>query len=188
MSPRPQIAGLILVPLLLAGCASVTAAAPPAAPTPVAQSPQAASSAAGAPSAAALMICGEDIRGKVQQVLKLRSPPIPTATDAGGVYTCTYALPAGPMVLSVTQSASVPAARAHFAAAGRTLRAPHPLLGLGAGAVADDLGTALVVKDDLTLRVDATALPAVFGPQDQHRTDLAFEIASDVLGCWTGDE
>jgi hypothetical protein len=28
----------------------------------------------------------------------------------------------------------------------------------------------------------------VFGPQRQRRTDLAFEIASDVLGCWTGDD
>jgi hypothetical protein len=28
----------------------------------------------------------------------------------------------------------------------------------------------------------------VFGPQQQRRTDLAYEIASDVLGCWTGDE
>ena len=40
----------------------------------------------------------------------------------------------------------------------------------------------------MTLRVDATGLPAVFGTQKQKRTDLAYEIASDVLGCWTGDE
>jgi hypothetical protein len=27
----------------------------------------------------------------------------------------------------------------------------------------------------------------VFGVDRQKRTDLANEIASDVLGCWTGD-
>ena len=45
----------------------------------------------------------------------------------------------------------------------------------------------VVVKDNETLTVDATGLPAVFGSQQQKRTDLAYEIASDVLGCWTGD-
>ena len=49
-------------------------------------------------------------------------------------------------------------------------------------------GTVVVIKDSQTLTVDATGLPAVFGAEDQKRTDLAYEVASDVLGCWTGDE
>ena len=43
----------------------------------------------------------------------------------------------------------------------------------------------MVIKDNQTLKVDTTGLPPVFGPEGQKRTDLAYEIASDVLGCWT---
>ena len=48
-------------------------------------------------------------------------------------------------------------------------------------------GIVVVIKDDMTLTVDTTGLPTVSGPDGQRRADLAFEIASDVLGCWTGD-
>ncbi len=41
------------------------------------------------------------------------------------------------------------------------------------------------MKDNETLVVDARRLPAVFGAEQQKRTDLATEIASDVLDCWT---
>jgi hypothetical protein len=30
-------------------------------------------------------------------------------------------------------------------------------------------------------------LPQEFGANGQRRTDLAYEVASDVMGCWTGD-
>jgi hypothetical protein len=34
------------------------------------------------------------------------------------------------------------------------------------------------------LQVDTTALPEMFGPQQQRRTDLAYEMATVVMGCW----
>jgi len=37
------------------------------------------------------------------------------------------------------------------------------------------------------LPASALVLSAVFGSQQQRRTDFAYEVASDVLGCWTGD-
>jgi hypothetical protein len=134
------------------------------------------------------MVCDDDIRGKVRTVLSLDAPAPVTSTFKNGLFTCTYALPRGPLVLSVQQSATKTAARAYFEALRRRLGATENLIGLGEGAYATPTGTAVVIKDNETLRVDATGLPAVFGPQQQKRTDLANEIASDVLGCWTGDE
>jgi len=64
----------------------------------------------------------------------------------------------------------------------------EPLAGLGERAWGTPAGNAEVLKDNQILVVDTTALPAVFGANGQERTALAYEVASDVLDCWTGDE
>jgi hypothetical protein len=45
----------------------------------------------------------------------------------------------------------------------------------------------VVRKDDKTLQVDTTGPPARIGQHDQTPADLAYEVASDILGCWNGD-
>ncbi|MDQ1739020.1 MAG: hypothetical protein QOE53_672 [Pseudonocardiales bacterium] len=140
------------------------------------------------PSAAALMVCSADIQDQVRTVLKLSAPAPVRSSWQDQLYTCTYTLPMGTMVLSVKQLPSKPAARAYFLGLRSGSGSTEPLLGLGEQAYATKTGIAVVLKDDMTLRVDTTGLPAVFGAQQQRRTDLAYEIASDVLGCWTGDE
>jgi hypothetical protein len=140
------------------------------------------------PSEAAKMVCSDDIRDQVKAVLMLSSPAQVRSSWQDQLYTCTYTLPMGQMVLSVKQSASKPAALSHFQAMRSQLGSTAPLQGLGEQAYATRTGIAVVLKDDMTLRVDTSGLPVVFGPQQQRRTDLAYEIASDVLGCWTGDE
>lgn len=179
---RVLAAGLLASVLLLAGCAGSGAATEPGRPTGTPARP----AVIHAPSATALMVCGEDIRGKVRQVLALTSPPATSDSFDGDRYSCTYRLPPGPLVLSVQQSGS-PAAANRFFAAERARLGGDVLPGLGEAAFGTGSGTVLVVKDSETLTVDATGLPAVFGSQRQRRTDLAYEIASDVLGCWTGD-
>ena len=82
---------LLALPAILAGCAGEPAAAPAA--------PQA--GAAAGPPASALMVCNDDIRSKVQQVLDLPGEPHTSATWADSVYTCRYDLPMGPMTLAV---------------------------------------------------------------------------------------
>jgi len=187
--------GLIAAGLLLAGCASTQAATEPASSVnATASSDNGTSSSAMAsgmdstsePSASALMVCGNDIRGKVRQVLALTSAPAASDGFANGRYTCTYRLPPGPLVLSVQQSPSTTVADRYFAEQRARLRGTS-LPGLGTAAFGTATGTVVVVKDNETLTVDATGLPSVFGTQRQRRTDLAYEIASDVLGCWTGD-
>jgi hypothetical protein len=140
------------------------------------------------PSEAAAMVCSDDIKDQVRTVLKLKTPAPVRSSWQDQLYTCTYTLPMGTMVLSVKQSAGKPAARAYFEGLRARLGSTEPLLGLGERAYATRTGVAVVLKDNMTLRVDTTGLPAVFGPQRQRRTDLAYEIASDVLGCWTGDD
>ena len=137
------------------------------------------------PSAAAQMICSADIKGKVRQVLTLRRPPATHTTFIGHRYTCAYDLPMGPLVLSVHDSPNTSAARAYFTELRPTLGATDALIGLGEDAYGTTTGTVVVLKDSQTLTVDATGLPPAFGSQKQKRTDLAYEIASYVLGCWT---
>jgi hypothetical protein len=192
--------GLLATALLLAGCASSRAATGPegpgagsasSSPAGPAQASSAMAMASGVataakPSATALMVCGNDIRGKVQQVLGLAAPPVTTDSFGDGRYSCSYRLPPGSLVLSVQQSKSPAAARGYFAGERVRLRGDG-LPGLGEAAFGTGAGTVVVVKDNETLTVDATGMPAVFGSQQQKRTDLAYELASDVLGCWTGD-
>jgi hypothetical protein len=202
MKTRQLIVGLSGLALLLTGCASGgdsgtaaaggTATAPGHSMAGTSMPPghsmagMSAAPARSEPSEAAKMICSDDIRGQVRTVLGLTAPAPVRSSWQNRLYTCTYTLPMGTMVLSVQESASKPAAAAHFRSLRSRLGSTQPLLGLGEQAYATKTGIAVVLKDNMTLRVDTTDLPVVFGSQQQRRTDLAYEIASAVLGCWTG--
>lgn len=145
-------------------------------------------SAAGKPTATALMVCSNDIKDKVKEVLALTARPEASSSFANEIYTCTYKLAIGPLVLSVQHSPNKAAAGGYFDGLRSKLGQTSTLDGLGEKAFGTPTGVAVVLKDDETLMVDATGVPAVFGSNQQKRTDLANEIASDVLGCWTGGE
>lgn len=190
----PLASGLLVVPLLLSGCAaSADAAAGSTSMAGMSMAPGATVGSEGTrpskaqPPDTALMVCGEDISTKVEQALKLERPPATEQKWADPLFTCTYHLPMGDMVLSVEVAAD-DASAAKLFDTGRTRRAPtQDLPGLGERAFGTSTGIAVVIKDNQVLTVDTTALPPVFGDNGQRRTDLAYEIASDVLGCWTGD-
>ena len=181
MNSRPRLVGLLAVPLLLAGCGGTS--------TPPSASPSMAgmTGAAGAPPATAEMVCGADISSQVVQVLSLSAPPKTSTTWADSVYTCTYDLPMGAMVLSVQIAGSDAETTKLYEADRRRLAPTEQLAGLGEGAFGSSTGVTVVRKGHEVLTVDTTALPEVFGVDDQKRDDLAYEVASDVLGCWTGD-
>jgi hypothetical protein len=143
---------------------------------------------AGKPPASAAMMCDADIKSKIGEALSLSGPP-PTEWrwSKRGVYTCDYHLPMGQMSLRVMILAGDSQARTMFDAdQARTLGA-QPLAGLGERAYGSEDGRVNVLKDNQILVVDATRLPQEFGANRQRRTDLAYEVASDVMGCWTGD-
>ena len=134
------------------------------------------------------MVCSDEIRGKVQQVLKLPALPTVHSTWIKQVYTCTYDLPVGPMVLSVQVAPTKPVAEAAFQSRQKATAGATVLNGLGEHAYRhpDRHRRRHQGRDDAHRRHHRAA--AVFGAEQQKRTDLAYEIASDVLGCWTGND
>lgn len=143
---------------------------------------------ASGPSKATRMICGSETRGNVAKLMALQTPPPAKATWADLLYTCTYQLPVGPLVLSVKESADVAAARSYFNGMRAHLGHTKPLTGLaglGFPAFEDTTGTVVFLKDNATLQVNATALPPQLGPENISRTDLAYAVATAVLACWS---
>lgn len=141
---------------------------------------------ADAPSAATKMICTAETETDIVTVLGLTATPASASSWTDHVYTCTYSLPMGSLVLSVKQSADPAAAKAYFAELRPTLGKTDTLQGLGEGSYGTSAGKVVLVKDNGTLTVDATNLPSVFGAYQAKRADFAYQIASDILACWTG--
>ncbi|MCU1667975.1 MAG: hypothetical protein JWP40_902 [Blastococcus sp.] len=183
--PRATRALLVAPLLALAACAASSTAT--SVPTTTAQAHGGEAVAPQVP-ATAKMICSEDIKGKVQQALRLETPPATHDSWVDDVYTCRYSLPMGEMSLSDRVFPDAGAARAHLAVTRSQDGAAQSLAGLGQQAYGSSRGLAVVLKDNQILTVDTTGLPDRFGATDQRRSDLAVEVASDVLGCWTGDE
>jgi hypothetical protein len=181
---------LLVVPAavtVLAGCASTAASSSAGAPPARSgESAAAAGPASGVPPAAAQMICGTEIRGELAAALGVAAVPAPQPIWADHVYTCPYALPVGPLVLSVTVTPSDGAARAGLQTVRAELAPATPEPGLGQEAYSDVAGTVVAVKDNMVLRVDATALPGDLGPAHLSRVAVAEEIAAAVLDCWAG--
>jgi hypothetical protein len=59
------------------------------------------------------------------------------------------------------------------------------LTGLGLPAYETQSGTAVFLKDSKLLRVDATKLKLNPRANAGSRTDIAYEVATDVMGCWS---
>lgn len=196
----PALAGLSI--LVLSGCGSspvtaesgptVSVTAPPSVDAGTA-SPSASPlsdipiAAAGGPSAAALMVCSNEIQEKVVTILALASAPDATMSWADRLFTCTYALPGGSLVLSVKEAADQASAHASFEDQQRSTAEAAPIEGLA------NLGlqsfqtpnSAAFAKDNFVLTVDATALPETLGPHQVTRAAFAYQLATTVLACWS---
>ena len=123
----------------------------------------------------------------VRQLAGLTADPQTSTTWASSLFTCTYALPEGHLVLSVKESTDPATARAYFD--GLQAAAPKSVVlqgfdGLGLPAFTSPAGTAAFVRDSMTLLVDASGLPATVGPQKTERTSFAYAVATNVLACW----
>jgi hypothetical protein len=175
------------MPVLIAGCGSQGTSSAATKATDGMSMPSGSALAADAPPETATMVCGTEIKGKVKQVLALPAEPDTRSSWAHSVYTCSYTLPMGPMTLTVQVLPDAAGAGAKLDADQAATAGAQPLAGLGERAWGTPAGTAVVLKDNEILTVDTTGLPEVFGANGQKRTDLAYEVASDVLGCWTGD-
>lgn len=133
------------------------------------------------------MVCGDETRGNISRILSLPNAPATTDSWANKLYTCTYTLPAGFLILSVKEAADPDAARATFQDQQRTTPAAAPIEGLA------NLGfpafqtpaSAVFTKDNFVLTVDAAALPETVGPNQVTRAAFAYQVATTVLACWS---
>jgi hypothetical protein len=143
--------------------------------------------AASGPSQAATMVCAEEAKQTVTEILAL--PATPKATDDwdGTTYSCTYPLDVGDFVMTVTESASDVDAAAMAKRLAASLQAPaiQGLANLGLPGYQSKDGNVIFAKDNMTLQVDATAFPATVGPHKVTASTFAYEMATTILGCWT---
>ncbi|WP_457973960.1 hypothetical protein [Arthrobacter sp. D1-17] len=209
MRNRNVLGSLAVASLLLSGCAaavgapgtapadsqnrgSQTTGSQPATPAPVSSSPAATEAASAGstrgPSEASKMICNDDTTGDISQILALTSAPRTESTWADSTYTCTYRLAGGPLVITVKESPDAASARKHFAALHRKLRGAEPIKGLanlGFPAYQTADGSVVFLKDNSTLHVDGTRLPAALGPNGVTPAEFSYQVATTILACWT---
>lgn len=201
------LGSLAVASLLLSGCA-VAGAAESGSPTPAVVESHAAGhsghhhdagsaaptgdsapaeSAGEGPSEAARMVCGEETQGNIATSLALSTAPHSVSSWADTVFTCTYHLAEGNFVLAVKESADPAAARQHFDALQNSTAGAVPIAGLanlGFPAYETTAGSVVFLKDNMTLTVDASDLPAAVGPDGVTRTAFAYQISTTVLACW----
>lgn len=180
--------------ILLTGCATATAAEAPTPPGTTAEpgtshshEPATTPSEADTPSEAAQMICSPDIQDSVAAALGLTTAPVPEDTFSNGVYTCTYPVSDGALVLSVMEMADDASAKAHAAELRTTFDSAEDIVGLanlGLPAYETPDGIVLFVKDNMMLQVDAREVPMQDGQGEASRTGIAYRIATNVLACW----
>ncbi|NYJ05428.1 hypothetical protein [Petropleomorpha daqingensis] len=194
VGPGARVVVAVLLALLVTGCSDAARSAAPTTPattsataTTVDPSVAAEQYASPTPPSSATMICSDEIRSQVTGALDLDSTPTPQSAWADHVYTCTYAVPMGTLVLAVTVAPSVDAAGAELDALRTQVGATAPEQGFGARAYSAPGGVLVAVKDNLVLTVDATALPDDLGAGHQRRIDVVRLLAAGVFACWTGE-
>ena len=198
---------LISISFLLTGCANVQSNASQVTPTPsmspgmsmapgqsmpstsstAAKQPVASSVNSNSPSKATRMICGSETRTNVAALMGLTVSPTTQTHWANHIYTCTFKLTVGYLVISVKESSGVPKARIYFNALRVRLGHTKPITGianLGFPAYESMTGTVVFLKDNKTLEVNASALPAHVGHEGSTRADFAYTVATDILACW----
>ncbi len=178
------------VALLLTGCSGARVEAPVSAAT----SPRAGAAAGssvpepsdGIAPLTARMVCGGEVARNLKELDGLPRAIPATSTWKDQIFTCTYTLAEGPLVLTVKKSATNAEAKSYFSAtqaavSGVTMPS---FAALGIPAYSTPQGAVSFVKDDMTLLVDVTALPDSVGPQATKRGEFASTVASFVLACW----
>jgi hypothetical protein len=183
------LAGTFAAALIgLTGCGSSDSGAPASAPSPSSRTAPNVGVSDQRPSGSARLTCGAEIHEAIEKIVAPQRVPLGAATWVDGLYTCTYQLPTGALVLSVKDSANPASAMRYFASL-RDQVGPHQtirgLAALGLPAYETTSGTVVFLKDSSTLMVDATHVTREAASSYTSRSDLAYEVASDVIGCWT---
>ena len=202
---KHALAALAAASLLLSGCATAAGAAGPGSTAVVPSSSSAAaqpghagghghgsSTSPGAPQAegpsdAARMVCGDQPMDRLTSILDLDSKPHTVDNWADSTFTCTYHLEEGALEISVREAGDEASARTYFDAMQALAKDAKPVEGLanlGFPAYETADGSAVFLKDNFVLQVDASDLPAVLGPESITRNALAYQLSTTILACW----
>lgn len=143
--------------------------------------------APGAAPEAATMVCEDQAKNAVKDILALPALPEPVSEWDGTTYTCTYPLEVGDFMMSVVVSDTPEKANMTAQKLAASLNAPsiEGLANLGLPGYQSQAGDVVFAKDDMTLHVDATALPAALGEYQVSPSDFAYQMSTTILGCWT---
>ncbi len=183
---------LVLIPaslaLVLASCGGSSKSASSDATTTTAASGHVAKQASNVPSVSAKMICEDEASNEIYNSatgVKTIAALKPTWVDH--VYSCDYAYPAGAsMKLSVKEVSNTDETTAYFDSLATKLHKSRVLQGVGQGAFQVKDGSVVVRKDYKVLLVDVTKLPANFGVPSASRGDVAINVATTIMSCWSG--
>jgi hypothetical protein len=139
------------------------------------------------PSISAKMVCSAEAREDIDASLGIKAKKItkPTWVRADHVYSCDYVFDRGKIRLEVKEMSSGDETTAHFDQVKEQQVAVQELKGLGQGAWVLANGNVLVRKDYKTLVVDVSGIPDKFVPA-MRRSDVAINVASVIMSCWTG--
>jgi hypothetical protein len=138
------------------------------------------------PSAISKEVCSSDAQGEIKRVLGVTAH-VATPSWVDHRYSCRYQYPNGTFVLSVKELSSWSETYAYFGSLGHSLGNTGALGNLGQGAFTTSDGSVVVRKDWKVLLVNIAPLPGQFGKPPTSKADVAYTVASIILGCWAGD-
>lgn len=182
-STTATVAVLAALSLAISGCS-----APTSAHRAAAQSASGASTstpdAMATPSAFARSICEPKLRSDLTATLGFTTEVPATSTSGDHLYTCTYSLPTGQLVVSVKKLADSAAARKYFEGLRGHLDRPAEVVGLsslGLPAFSTPAGQSVYLDGTEILEVDGSGLPPTVGVYGETRNALAAQIAVRII-------
>ena len=139
------------------------------------------------PSKSAKMVCQPEVRADIASSLGVKETRVTTPTwiRAQHLFSCTYVYPRGRITLFVKELVDADTTTAYFDSVRKKYGSTQQLIGLGQGAWILKNNDVVVRKDYKVLLVDVQGIPATFVPA-MTRSDVATNIASLIMGCWTG--
>ncbi len=142
------------------------------------------------PSESAKMICAAEAQKDIYEGavgVKTVQPVTGKWDLATHTYSCDYVYPNGALIaLSVREMSSDAETTAYFDELRTKLGHTGEPIPLGQGGFTTTNGSAVVRKDYKVLLVDVSKLPAQFGVPADTRANVALNVASTIMGCWTG--
>jgi hypothetical protein len=139
------------------------------------------------PSKSARMICSPEAQQEVlANATGVRLTQPATATWEDNLYACRYVYGTKVMVVSVKELANKSETDAYVASLERQLGVSRTVP-IGPRAFLARNGSVVVQKDYKVLLVDVSDLPQKFGEPLDTRENIALNVATSIMGCWTGE-